>query len=338
MSKQMGLSMNIQSIKIALSKGNRKLVGRLIYNSQKLVEFVHCDDYLSFIDLLEKGPVDLDYVDAEGFDVIKAATYYPSRNGDKIEQLVLKIKRGEITQISDFVYEPKNAIKPRTKKRESKTLKKYKSYHKQAVEIEVDPRATEEIVDVFESNFGRTVCGLPNDEWPTLEGKPLFFLCQFNLKEPKYVPPVLKDYALITLFANERCSELVIRGYNNLEELTCLNSEKDKPCLTKSASIVWLEPYEDYPHWDDLVLENQDIPEEFFESEEYEGLITSCSKMGGYPSSIQSYPFDPLPEDVEFCFQINAEPQIKLYLVDRGTLYIGKRKSTLDWCYDLQFY
>lgn len=71
--------------------------------------------------------------------------------------------------------------------------------------------------------------------------------------------------------------------------------------------------------------------------------IESFSKIGGYTSTIQNYPFE-LDHSIakpEFCMQIVSEEKLNLMWGDSGIFYIfrGTTKGYEDrWFVDCQFY
>ena len=82
-------------------------------------------------------------------------------------------------------------------------------------------------LDPSASNFGRAPLGLPGEEWPMWDSKPLLFVCQFNLATAPSVPPLLAGIKLITFFVNPELGELSeenggdwrLRAYNSLDGL-----------------------------------------------------------------------------------------------------------------------
>jgi uncharacterized protein YwqG len=56
--------------------------------------------------------------------------------------------------------------------------------------------------DPFASNFGLRPLGVPGEEWPSANGKPLMFICQLNLTIAPFVPELLRDVALLTFFGD----------------------------------------------------------------------------------------------------------------------------------------
>ena len=54
------------------------------------------------------------------------------------------------------------------------------------------------------THFGLSPVARQGELWPLKDGKPLFFICQFNLTECPYVPDILKDIKLLTFFIAAR--------------------------------------------------------------------------------------------------------------------------------------
>src|ERR1700685_841574 len=62
--------------------------------------------------------------------------------------------------------------------------------------------------DPFASNFGLRALGAEGEEWPTMKGEPLLFLCSLDLEAAPAVPPLLEDIALITFFVDPAFGDL----------------------------------------------------------------------------------------------------------------------------------
>lgn len=52
-----------------------------------------------------------------------------------------------------------------------------------------------------DSYFGHVALGARGENWPTWDGLPMAPLCQLNLADAPYVPEIVRDIALITVFA-----------------------------------------------------------------------------------------------------------------------------------------
>ena len=193
----------------------------------------------------------------------------------------------------------------------------------------------------FASHFGLTPLGLPNEKWSAQslssglgdqEPKNLFFICQLNLSEAPYVPEILSDIKLLTIFVNQdsKASDTNfyhIRAYKSLENLIPMNVPEgatfDKG-FEVSYELAKDNPYSDDP---DLIIDKQ-IDRA---SPEYEEMIDKfdnrvCSKIGGYASTIQGPVFDYYnhPANPKFCLQIDSESKVGLMWGDSGTFYLAR--------------
>jgi len=323
--------MNIVSLSEAVKKGDRKLIGKIVVNGDTLLKMAYKGDFEGIVELIKKGPVDLNFKSHDGDTASDRASRGASRNAAKIIKLLGDIKTGKIKQLSEFVYEKK--VSP------NKALNKFqKKYKRMAVGIDIDTK--KQLTDPLASNFGGFVSGLSHEKWPEADGKPIPFLCQFNLKEAADVPPILKDIALISIFSVESFSTIVIRAYKNFDSLVCFNPNRDKPCLTQYGPVVWSEPYPDYPSSDDDAIQEDDRDDELLESDAYNELLSFNTKMGGYPYPIQYCPFEN-EKSYQFCIQIAGESRVGLNIGDNGAIYIarGITPQTKDlWIHDWQCY
>jgi hypothetical protein len=200
------------------------------------------------------------------------------------------------------------------------------------------------------SNFGLTPMALPDEKWPTFQGphsesKSLFYICQINLTEAPYVPELLSDIKLITLFVHPDFVDkhFCIRAYKSLDKLVPLPVPQG--ATFEKGFEARYELAEDQPHYDDpdLILpKNLANP-----SQEYDQTIEQfknqyCSKIGGYASSIQSAPFSDIhPAKPKFCLQIDSEAKIGLMWGDSGSFYIARGTAPGfedQWFAECQFY
>lgn len=115
--------------------------------------------------------------------------------------------------------------------------------------------------DPFATHFGLRPLAAAGEAWPVSNGKPLLFLCQFNLTTAPFLPGILKDMALLTFFAEidalqlgqENGANWVLRGYTSLEGLALLDPPASTPALKRRFECSW-ELVEDHPHYDDHEL------------------------------------------------------------------------------------
>jgi uncharacterized protein YwqG len=193
--------------------------------------------------------------------------------------------------------------------------------------------------------FGRILLAKPDEDWPVYEGKPMLPLCQLNLGEAPYIPLNLADISLITIFISAATLPLdtpngigwELRTYSPLEHLVKIAAPTDENEI-RPFPIRWELIEEDYPTWEDVAIE---LPETI--EENYYDLFETqaCSKIGGWPSLIQSElywaPFNQHPANPEYVFQINSEEKAQWMWGDQGTGYFGRGAGqtkdtwTLTW-------
>jgi len=174
------------------------------------------------------------------------------------------------------------------------------------------------------------------------------FVCQLNLTTAPFVPELLQDIALVTFFVDPEVglrsetngSDWHLRAYKSLEGLLALTPPEDAPRLERSFECQW-EACEDHPVYDDPDL----VTPEGFDATEVDLENVARTKIGGYPSNIQSEQWWALgsdhPAGPAYCLQINSEEKVGLYWGDAGTVYIARGTTPghedewfLDWqCY-----
>lgn len=195
--------------------------------------------------------------------------------------------------------------------------------------------------DPVVSNFGLGPLGARGEQWPTMEGDPLLFVCQLNLTAAPAVPALLKDITLITFFADPDCGHLgrengadwSLRAYPSVSGLVTMAPPGNAPALPRGFECRW-EAGDDHPNFDDP---ERVVPDGFDDSEvELENLART--KIGGYASSIQSEPWWGYEEHSSapaYCLQINSEEKVGLAWGDGGTVYVAR--GTADGCKDQWF-
>ena len=146
--------------------------------------------------------------------------------------------------------------------------------------------------DILTSNFGLTAMSYADEEWPKSfkDNENLFFLCQLNLTEAPYVPELLSDIKLITIFVDrDNWDSFCIRAYKNLDNLVPMKISEG--ATFKKGFEVKYELDIDQPVYDDddLVLP-KNINLLSLESDTIIDKLENkhCSKIGGYASSIQA--------------------------------------------------
>lgn len=153
----------------------------------------------------------------------------------------------------------------------------------------------------------------------------------------------MSDIKLITIFADKDFVDsdiFCIRTYTNLEELIPLSAPTGS--LPTRGFEVRYELGIDTPCYDDPLLNNH-----IYEEDELQRMREDhkyCSKIGGYASSLQSYPFEGLyhhPAKPQFCLQIDSEEKVGLMWGDAGTLYIARGTTPgfeNSWFSEIQFF
>jgi len=148
-------------------------------------------------------------------------------------------------------------------------------------------------LDPTASNFGLAPLGLPGDEWPCWNSRPLLFVCQMNLTTAPAVPPILAGIHLITFFIDsefgilnrENGANWILRKYASLGGLARIVAPADAPKLKKGFECRW-EQCEDHPNYDDPEIvkpAGSHRPRTGFDN-------VAGTKIGGYASTIQSEP------------------------------------------------
>ena len=200
------------------------------------------------------------------------------------------------------------------------------------------------------TNFGLNPVCQPDEGWPHHNNTPLFYICQLNLTECPYVPDLLKDIRLLTLFitpgaglGTDMIEEVdgrkwVLRTYDSLEGLVPLVVPQG--CTFKRGFEGKWDLVDDFPVYDDPDII---LPEGFKNSDAHLDNF-HCTKIGGFASNIQSEQWwanGTHPANPKYCFQIDSEEKVNLAWGDSGTLYIarGTAPGAQDrWFLDLQFY
>jgi uncharacterized protein YwqG len=203
------------------------------------------------------------------------------------------------------------------------------------------------------THFGLAPVALADESWPCIGGRPLFFICQFNLTEAPFVPELLQDIALLTVFMDMQASHLgrengdgwLVRAYSRLDGLHPLVIPAE--ATVPRGFEVRYELAEDHPVYDDPELKI--VPGFNRDGVHLENVRRT--KIGGYASNIQSEqwwytdtPDETLPghpSQPRYCFQIASEDKIGLYWGDNGILYFARGTASecgSQWFLDTQCY
>ena len=201
--------------------------------------------------------------------------------------------------------------------------------------------------DRFASNFGIGPMALPGEAWPTSGERPMLFVCQLNLTTAPDVPALLEDIQLLTFFVTadgeprgkENGDDWQLFAYTSMNELTAMVRPGDAPSVKRGFECRW-EVCDDHPTSDDP---DRVVPEGFDDSE-VELDNVPRTKIGGYPSTIQSEPwwdYEPHPAEPKYCLQINNEEKAGVVWGDGGTIYLARgtaEGASGRWFLDLQSY
>ncbi|MDQ1830368.1 DUF1963 domain-containing protein [Massilia scottii] len=194
--------------------------------------------------------------------------------------------------------------------------------------------------DPLTSWFARGV-GLPHETLPAFEGTAMFPLLQIRVSELPFVPPQLRDVALLVLFQNlsrhpfdrPHGDGWLIREYASVDGLVLL-PEVAHPY--RPFPIHWSRVDDDAPGWEgawevvDLTAVNDDeaASDAFFDDfSRHMG-----TKAGGYPYEIQHG-----VGHHDFVFQVGSEEKVGWMWGDNGIGYFH-RSPDGQWRWECQFY
>ncbi|WP_222430798.1 DUF1963 domain-containing protein [Cohnella terricola] len=208
--------------------------------------------------------------------------------------------------------------------------------------------------ELTSSIFGKVNLSLPNEEWPYSNNKPMIPLCQINITQLPYIPELLKDIEMITLFIdsdelpdnNPNGQKWCLRAYKCIKDLVpILNVPYESNIMVFEMKPSLIE--EDYPCWDDFVeeLNKQNIPITEEVNEFYDNHLNNVSgfKVGGWPTTIQSEiywaPYNQHPVNPLFVFQIDSTEKGNWYWGDSGVGYFGRgttSEGSNEWVIEWQ--
>ena len=204
------------------------------------------------------------------------------------------------------------------------------------------------------SSFCHISLRLPDEKWPVWQGQPLIPLCQLNLTESFYVPENLRDLSLITIFIAENFYDedpVSVRDrHDQSERLWCLRSyesiERLVPIIAPENSTTllsfearWRRTEIDYPTHDTMPIElPPEIDDNYYDIEGIETL--DGTKLGGWPSCIQSEPWWDYREDgaeFEYALQVDSQENSGWMWGDLGAAYFARSKiEPSRWAFDWQ--
>jgi hypothetical protein len=204
---------------------------------------------------------------------------------------------------------------------------------------------------ITESWIGRVYLYLEDEEIPfDNNGELMLPLFQLCLDQLPYVPEILQDTKIITVFISKdfpmdltpNGNNWVLREYKNTD-LIVIKDLKNDSSFIKPFPLSNKLIEEDFPVWEDGQIP-EDISEKISELED-SGVIDSYydifsnnygHKIGGYATYCQSG-ID-FGDDFEFIFQIASDEKAHLNIVDNGNIYLAKNKKTEEWMYYCDFY
>lgn len=202
-----------------------------------------------------------------------------------------------------------------------------------------------------ESWIGRVYLYKPQEQIPLdKDGNLMLPLFQLCLTELPFVPDVLSDTKVITLFiAEDFPKDLAANGANWLlreyfsEEDLCIKALVNRDTFIKPFPLKPHLVEEDYPVWDGGGIPGG-IKEEILKLEDKGAIESSYDmvenhyshKVGGYPTFCQ--PGINFGEGFEFVFQIASDEKAHLNIVDNGMIFLAKNSKTGEWKFYCDFY
>ncbi len=207
------------------------------------------------------------------------------------------------------------------------------------------------------SCFGEIRACREDEEWPIFDGKPLWPVCQLNLRDAPFVPEILNDIALLQIFVSQNHwssnfdiidsadaapkSPFFIRKYESFDRLIPVTvPEHNSHFLAFEAK--WKEGcLTDYPTHDTMPIDFSKLGiGDYYDQTDIEQLYGT--KIGGWPCCIQGEPWwDYRKEgrEFEFALQIDSEEKAKCYWGDSGSVYIARHQTNRSiWAIDIQCY
>jgi hypothetical protein len=162
------------------------------------------------------------------------------------------------------------------------------------------------------------------------------------LTEAPWRPEILADIELLALFIpDDGDLTTALRTYASLDALVSLvappHGSTIRECQVRYGNVA-----PDFPRHDLLSDEFPPNLRDLYDGLYDEMNFVHASKLGGWPSCIQSEPLWYLREkddDFSFAFQIDSESEAGLMWGDSGTVYFARSQRDLrKWTFDVQFY
>jgi hypothetical protein len=187
--------------------------------------------------------------------------------------------------------------------------------------------------DLTGTIFGQVNAALAGEEWPVWNGRPMQPLAQLNLREAPYLPENLRDIALIALFFDRDALPIdakngdgwLLRAYSSFAGLVALARPPEFELVrARPARYRLLE--RDFPDWPDAA--NLNVPDDLSEDWEEEFGSADASKLGGWPTLLQSEifwaPENEHPAEPEFAFQLARMDKLKTSIPADSFGYFGR--------------
>jgi uncharacterized protein YwqG len=202
--------------------------------------------------------------------------------------------------------------------------------------------------DPFTSWFGRVCVAQEQELWPVFEGKPMIPLCQINCNELPLCPETLVGVGFLTLFIGAQGLPALdtangqgwlLRTYTAGQPLNLLEQPASLESSVKTFPIRWELIEKDYPCWDDAVDYIADPTLlDVFEVNRMHFPRHYCSKIGGWPSLIQSELFTAFTNKPQYVFQVDSESKAHWGWGDGGIGYFGHvlEHGQFQWFLDWQ--
>ena len=184
--------------------------------------------------------------------------------------------------------------------------------------------------------MGQVLLGLPGEQWPSFEGRPMWGVCQIRVDELPAAPPrALDGVELVTVFID--LLELPVdtpngegwelRAYPSIDALAPLlepdrHEAEDEQLGVRPFPVLW-RAHVDMPDRDESP---DDAYREFVDGlEDWPETAAYGLKVGGWPKTVQSEVTWTLAggDEVEFVLQIDTDEKSGVMIGDGGLAYFG---------------